>query len=216
MKQRKVFLSFLLVSLATLSIGKDGWANCQDPLLRQKVTQTATQEGVDEKELLSIIAHESGCRYNTIAWNLPGKPQTAKAKFSSSLEEAKTLAKELIATGNYRVDVGIGQINNEANIQPKGWKLDEVLYPETALNRVAQVLKERGWKNYHSSNPVLAERWQRLALAALDRALSKPTGKDSSFISQPQKPNPLLVFNASNPNLVERNKTTDWVIFENL
>lgn len=197
-------------------IGKIVQANCHDPVLRQKVSQIAKQEGVDEKELLSIIAHESGCRYNTIAWNLPGKPETAKAKFLSSLEEAKSLAKELIGTGNYRVDVGIGQINNEAQIQPKGWILEEVLAPETALNRVAMVLKERGWKNYHSNNPRLAEKWQRLALAALDRALSKSPGKVPPLINQSQKSSPLLVFNALNPRLVERNRTIEWVILGSL
>lgn len=216
MKRNRTLLSFLFLGLASFPLGKDARANCQDPVLRQNVTQTAKQEGVDEKELLSIIAHESGCRYNTIAWNLPGKPETAKAKFLSSFEEAKILAKELIVTGKYRVDVGIGQINNEVNIQPKGWTLDEVLAPETALNRVAMVLKERGWKNYHSNNPRLAEKWQRLALAALDRALSKSPGKVSPLINQSQKSSPLLVFNASNPSLVENKKTTDWVIFGNL
>lgn len=212
----KAFLSLLLASISFLAVGKIVQANCHDPVLRQKVTQTAKEEKVDEKELLSIIAHESGCRYNTIAWNLPGKPQTAKAKFLSSLEEAKILAKELIGTRNYRVDVGIGQINNEAQIQPKGWTLDEVLDPKTALNRVAVVLKERGWKNYHSSNPVLAERWQRLALAALNRALSESPGKAPALIIQPKNSNPLLVFNASNPGLVERNRTTEWVILGSL
>src|SRR5262249_38041172 len=143
-------------------------ANCQDPELRKRITEVAKKEAVDENELLSIIAHETDCHYYTIAWNLPGQPQTAKSKFFSTLEEAKTLAKELIASGNYRVDVGIGQINNEAHIQPKRWTLEEVLDPETALYRVAEVLKERGWANYHSSNPALARRWQTLALAALD------------------------------------------------
>jgi hypothetical protein len=180
------------------------------------VTEVAKKEAVDENELLSIIAHESNCHYYTIAWNQPGKPQTAKSKFFSNIEEAKALAKDLIATGNYRVDVGLGQINNEAHIQPKGWTLDEVLDPGTALNRVAEVLKERGWPNYHSSNPALAKRWQSLALAALDRALLKTQRKNVSDTTSTKIPNSLLVFNASNPSLVERNQKADWVIFGDL
>ena len=144
---------------------------CHDPELRQKVTQVAQAEGVDEKELLSIIAHESGCRYYVIAWNVPKQPQTARSKFFNSLEEAKAFAEELIATGGYRVDVGIGQINNEAHIQPKGWVLEEVLDPNTALNRVARVLKERGWEHYHSNNQIYSEKWKRLAIKALNRNL---------------------------------------------
>jgi hypothetical protein len=191
-------------------------ANCQDSDLRKRVTEVAKKEAVDENELLSIIAHESGCHYFTIAWNLPGKPQTAKSKFFTTLEEAKALAKELIATGNYRVDVGIGQINNEAHIQPKGWTLEEVLDPATALNRVAEVLKERGWPNYHSSNPALAKRWQTLALAALDRALLKTQSKNVSVMSSAKIPNSLLVFNASKPKQVDRAQKVDWVIFGDL
>ena len=145
---------------------------CHDPELRKKVTEVFQSEGVDEKELLSIIAHESGCRYYVIAWNLPKQPKTARSKFFDSLEEAKAFAKELIAIGSYRVDVGIGQINNEAHIRPKDWTLDEVLDPRSALNRVARVLKERGWEHYHSNNPVYAQKWRMMALAALDRALS--------------------------------------------
>lgn len=112
---------------------------------------------MNENELLSIIAHESGCRYFVVAWNEPKKPETAKSKFFDSSQAAKTFAQNLIDTKSYRVDVGIGKINNEAHLQPKGWSLDEVLNPGTALARVAQVLKERGWARYHSSNPVCGE-----------------------------------------------------------
>lgn len=87
------------------------------------------------------------------------------------MEEAKKFAEAIIATKLYQVDVGMGQINHEAHLMPKGWSLEEVLSPETALVKVAQVLKERGWANDHSSNPAYAKKWQGLALAALDRAL---------------------------------------------
>ena len=162
MKLHKIF--FLILGIILHS--HFAQANCKDPELREKVTQVSKAEGVNESELLSIIAHESRCHYYTIAWNLPGKVQTAKSKYLDSLEDAKALAEGLIATRQFRVDVGIGQINNEAHIQPKGWRLEEVLNPKTALNRVAQVLKERSWANYHSSNPVLAQKWQRQALNA--------------------------------------------------
>jgi hypothetical protein len=201
-------LPVLLAIAFSLTFPRSSVANCKDPDLRKKVTQTAREEGVNENELFSIIAHESGCRYYTVAWNQPGSPQTAKSKFLDSLEEAKTLAEYLIATKKFRVDIGIGQINNEAHVQPKGWSLYEVLNPKTALNRVAQVLKERGWKNYHSSNPVLAKKWQVLALAALDRMLLKPKNVSVAFR---RKSNLLLVFNAS--PTAERNKNSNWVVY---
>lgn len=205
-------------------------ANCKDPELRQNVTQTAKAEGINENELLSIIAHESRCNYYTIAWNLPGKAQTAKSKFLDSLEEAKALAESLIATGQYRVDVGIGQINNEAHIKPKGWALEEVLNPNTALIRVAQVLKERGWTNYHSSNPTLAKKWQGMALAALDQALgnSKTIPKYFSHNLKEKRElkglDPLVVFNSfvSSPatlvkqaKLVQKRAESPLLIFLN-
>lgn len=154
MKLHKIFF----IILGIIFYSHFAQANCKDSVLRKQVTQTAKLEGVDEKQLLSIIAHESNCRYYTIAWNLPGKAYTAKSKFLDSLKDAKSLAEELIATKQYRVDVGIGQINNEAHLQPKGWSLKEALNPQTALSRVAQVLKERGWANYHSNNPALARK----------------------------------------------------------
>ncbi len=110
MKLHKIFF----IILGIIFYSHFAQANCKDPVLRKQVTQTAKLEGVDEKQLLSIIAHESNCRYYTIAWNLPGKAYTAKSKFLDSLKDAKSLAEELIATKQYRVDVGIGQINNEA------------------------------------------------------------------------------------------------------
>ncbi len=176
MKPHKIKILFVL-SVGVIFHSSFAQANCKDPELRQKVTQTAKAEGVNENELLSIIAHESRCHYYTIAWNLPGKAETAKSKFLNSLEEAKVLAESLIATQQYRVDVGIGQINNEAHLQPKKWSLEEVLSPDTALKRVAQVLKERCWASYHSSNPVLARKWQSLALAALDQAIGNSNNK---------------------------------------
>jgi len=164
--KRRIKIYFLL-SITLLFCTNFAQANCKDPELRQKVTQTAKEEGVNENELLSIIAHESQCRYFAIAWNLPRQPSTAKSKFFNSLEEAKAFAESFIETKKYRVDVGIGQINNEAHIQPKGWSLEEVLNPETALNKVAQVLKERTWANYHSSSPKFAKKWQLLAINSL-------------------------------------------------
>lgn len=171
MKQRllKSFLFFsFLIGLFSTGVAK---ADCKNQELRRKVAETAKAEGVDEKELLSIIAHESKCNYFAIAWNLPRRPETARSKFFDSLEEAKSFAEELISTRKYRVDIGIGQINNEAHLRPKGWTLEEILDPKTALNRVAFVLRERGWSHYHSNNPVLARKWQGLALAALSKVL---------------------------------------------
>lgn len=190
-------------------------ANCKDPELREQVTKTAKTEGVNESELLSIIAHESRCHYYTIAWNLPGKVQTAKSKYLDSLEDAKALAEGLIATKQFRVDVGIGQINNEAHIQPKSWNLEEVLNPKTALNRVAQVLKERSWANYHSSNPALARKWQGLALAALNRidftAKIKNLSKVGHYKKHPSSS--LLVFNGLNPTSSNQSRKVSWVIY---
>ncbi len=178
-------------------------ANCHDPELRQKVAQTAKAESVNENELLSIIAHESGCRYLTVAWNVPKKPETAKSKFFSSIEEAKAFAQSLIDTKSYRVDVGIGQINNEAHIKPKGWSLEEVLSPDMALVRVAQVLKERGWARYHSNNPVFAKRWQVNTVTALNKVLS---GKGKIIglnkLLHQKQPNTLLVYGAATEVIV--------------
>lgn len=198
-------------------------ADCKDPILREKVSETAKTEGVNEKELLSIIAHESGCRYLTIAWNLPGRAQTAKSKFFDTLSEAKSFAENLISTKLYRVDVGIGQINNEAHIQPKKWSLDEVLNPKTALNHVAQVLKERSWKNYHSSNPLLAQKWRRLALFALSKIDSEPsiktTSKKSPYIERKSSirlvSGPLLVYNTSSLGSSDNKQNSSWVITKN-
>ncbi len=173
MKPLKVKILSILIFSVFCCAPSFAQANCRDRELRQKVTQTAKVEGVDENQLLSIIAHESGCRYYTIAWNQPGKAETAQSKFFDSVEEAKKFAQSLIDTKSYRVDVGIGQINNEAHIQPKGWSLEEILNPETALKRVSDVLKERGWAHYHSNNLTLAKKWQGKALAALDQVLGK-------------------------------------------
>lgn len=183
-------------------------ANCKDPEFREQVTKTAKAEGVNESELLSIIAHESRCHYYTIAWNLPGKAQTAKSKYLDSLEDAKALAGDLIATKQFRVDVGIGQINNEAHIQPKGWTLEEVLNPKTALNRVAQVLKERSWANYHSNNPALARKWQGFALAALDQAIGSANDKKNIKTAEVSKSrrNSLLVYNVLHSVIVNTPK----------
>lgn len=211
MKPHKIF--FLILGIILHS--HFAQADCKDPELRQKVTETAKSEGVNERELLSIIAHESRCHYYTIAWNQPGKPQTAKSKFLDTLEDAKRLAEELISTRLYRVDVGIGQINNEAHIQPKGWYLGDILNPKTALNRVAQVLKERGWANYHSSNPVLAKKWQTQALTALNNT----TGEAKSFRSIIPKKiysrSELVVFNSLNSNNPNIGKVS-WIIYGNL
>ncbi|HBF13533.1 MAG TPA: hypothetical protein DDW49_09180 [Deltaproteobacteria bacterium] len=196
----RYFVSFIFGLVFMLAISNMAIANCKDHALRQKVAETAKEEKVNENELLSIIAHESGCRYFAIAWNLPGKPETAKSKFFDHLSEAKLFAQSLISTGRYRVDVGIGQINHEANIRPKGWSLDEVLNPDIALKRVAKILKERGWKNYHSSNPVLAKRWQQKALmtlSSINGSSSNTTFSASSplvvFINNPIKKSPPLV-----------------------
>ena len=195
MKLHKIF--FLILGIILHS--HFAQANCKDPELREQVTQVSKAEGVNESELLSIIAHESRCHYYTIAWNLPGKVQTAKSKYLDSLEDAKALAEGLIATKQFRVDVGIGQINNEAHIQPKGWTLEEVLNPKTALNRVAQVLKERSWAHYHSSNPILARKWQGLTLAALDQAIGSSNDKKNIKTAEVNKSrrNSLLVYNVS-------------------
>lgn len=226
----------LAIFLATSSVSSLGQAQgCKDIELRDRVSQVAKAEGVEEKELLSIIAHESSCHYYVIAWNLPKQPKTARSKFFSSLEEAKSFTEALIATGQYRVDVGIGQINNEANIKPRGWTLDEVLDPKTALNRVAQILKAQGWENYHSRNSVYAKKWQGLALAALNRILSegeKNSEKGLKALS-PKIQNPLVVFNSlddsnvsttpQKPTLIVFNtkpsvdKTNPaWIIYGNL
>lgn len=151
---------------------KADFSKCRNKELQEKVKRVAKEENVNSDELLSIIAHESRCNYFVIAWNLPGVPQKAKNKFFESIEEAKAFAEELITTKKYRVDVGIGQINYEANIKRKGWSLDEVLDPKTALNRVAQILKERGWGWYHSNNPFYAKKWRQLALNSLHQICS--------------------------------------------
>lgn len=187
---------FIVPMLCLLAFSEQAVANCNDPELRKKVAEISKEEGVKEWELLSIIAHESGCKYFAIAWNLPKKPETAQSKFFDNLADAKSFAQSLIATGRYRVDVGIGQINNEANIRPKGWSLDEVLNPETALLRVAHILKERGWKNYHSSNPVFAQKWRVAALEALNRIdTQKFKVQNRPTFSRTRKPlGPLVVF----------------------
>jgi len=197
----KLLVTSILLTIFSL-FSNTSIANCKDKDLREKVTQTARSEGVNEMELLSIIAHESNCNYFTIAWNLPRKPETAKSKKFSSLDEAKEWAEALIATKIYRVDVGIGQINNEAHIQPKGWSLDEVLDPISALKRVAQVLKERGWDKYHSSNPALAQKWRLKTLFTLNKILlkSKPTSNliiNRKFHAR-RNTGPLIVFNYKN------------------
>lgn len=199
MKPHKIILFLGIIFTGSYSLKVQ--ANCKDSELRQKVAQAAKAEGVNENELLSIIAHESRCHYFTIAWNLPGKASTAKSKFLNSLEEAQVLAEELIATKQYRVDVGIGQINNEAHIKPKGWSLEEILNPETALYRVAKVLKESGWANYHSRNPTLSKKWQGKALMALNQVLgdSKESFKPSLNREENKKVKDrgsLMVFNA--------------------
>ena len=86
MKRRhKIKIALFFILGFSWSASRSVQANCQDPELRQMVSQTAREEGVDEKELLSIIAHESGCHYYTVAWNQRGFPQTAKSKFLSDL-----------------------------------------------------------------------------------------------------------------------------------
>lgn len=200
---------------------KADFSRCKDKTFREKVKQVAQEEKIDPNELLSIIAHESRCNYFVIAWNLPKAPQTAKNKFFQSLEEAKSFAEDLISTKKYRVDVGIGQINYEANIKRKLWALNEVLDPRTALNRVSQVLKERGWANYHSNSPGLAKNWQQSALQALNRVLSseeRGNKKSSHFeivksASLIRKQNSLLVFSIQDMQFyppVIRNEEAVW------
>lgn len=187
--------------------------------LRKKVRQVAQAQKVDENELLSIIAHESNCHYYVIAWNLPRKPKKAQSKFFTSLNEANSFSQSLINTKKYRVDVGIGQINYEAHIRPKGWRLEDILDPSTALNFASSVLKERAWANYHSNNPVYAKKWRRLALAALHR-VSSNSGRNlrlrirssegaTNFV---KKNGPLVVYN-SKPVVLKRieNEKRDFV-----
>ena len=211
MKLHKIF--FLILGIILHS--HFAHANCKDPELREQVTQVSKAEGVNESELLSIIAHESRCHYYTIAWNLPGKVQTAKSKYLDSLEDAKALAEGLIATKQFRVDVGIGQINNEAHIQPKGWTLEEVLNPKTALNRVAQVLKERSWAHYHSSNPVFAKKWQDMALAALGKINSGGKLKIISKVAYDKNHlrSSVVVFNGLSSVTLNPLQKTSWVIY---
>lgn len=212
MKPHKVF--FLILGVVLHS--HFAQADCKDPELRQKVTETAKSEGVNERELLSIIAHESRCHYYTIAWNLPGKAYTAKSKFFDSLKDAKALAEELISTKQYRVDVGIGQINNEAHIHPKGWSIEEVLNPKTALVKVTQVLKERSWANYHSSNSALAKKWQGLALAALNDA-EEASNKERKNVNRKKRlSGSLLVYNILSSSLPYKVQNTSFVIFNSL
>lgn len=197
-------LSFILSTKANADLSK-----CKDLELQEKVKQVAKEERVDSNELLSVIAHESRCNYFVIAWNLPGAPQTAKSKSFESLEEAKIFAEKLISTGKYRVDVGIGQINNEANIKRKRWTLDEVLNPETALHRVAEILKERSWLWYHSSNSFYAKRWRALALNVLDQIKS-----DSDFILKATSHEPLKNFHEAKRFFKKSSENkTEFVLF---
>ncbi len=224
-------ISFFVFCFVFSTNVKADFSRCKNKEFQETVKRVAKEEGVDSNELLSIIAHESRCNYFVIAWNLPGAPQTARNKFFESLEEAKTFAEELITTKKYRVDVGIGQINNEANIKREGWTLEEVLNPKTALNRVALILKERGWANYHSSNPFYANKWRRLALTALDRVLSDPEDKvfttmratkknpiaqKKNFARKERSSAPLMVFNVEDLTKTEKIKTAPLVIYRSL
>ena len=105
----------------------------------------------------------------------PANWKRRKAGFFPDAATAAAFASQLIATRQYRVDVGIGQINNEAHIQPKGWTLAEILDPQRGLERTAEVLRERGWSGYHSNESGNAVIWQGAALKTLRYFYPKAT-----------------------------------------
>lgn len=173
------YLSLYSVVAALLTIATPAQAStlaaCTADGFQDLVRTTADAARVDFYELLSIVAHESRCRPYTIAWVEPGKIETAKNRFFDDLASARAFAQKLINSRRYRVDVGIGQINNEAHLQPKGWSLDEVLDPRIGLQRTAEVLRERGWSNYHSGEAGNAVIWQGATLKTLRKFYPRAT-----------------------------------------
>lgn len=158
---------------------------CRSATFQGKVVATARTAGVNASELLSILATESACHPYAVAW-IHRKTKVMDHRYADSAAEAKALALQLIGTGLYRVDVGIGQINYEANIKKKGWSLDAILHPDTALHYVARMLQERSWRYYHSSTPSLAHRWQQRAVKAFNRI----TGSSVTVSSAVRTPAP--------------------------
>ncbi|MBF0492838.1 MAG: hypothetical protein HQM15_08665 [Deltaproteobacteria bacterium] len=73
---------------------------------------------------------------------------------------------------------------------------------------MAQVLKERGWANYHSSNSDLARRWQELALKALSQINSN---SEISFLKK--KTN---IKNISIANLNKKRSQSKLIVYNSL
>lgn len=192
---------FFILMILISHVAKADLARCKDPEFQKMLKNVAQEEGVNYSELLSIVAHESKCHFFVIAWNEPGKPETAQAKYFESKNETEAWANNLIQSGQYSIDIGVGQINYQAHIKPKGWALNEVLDPATALHKVAQVLKERGWGEYHSSNPVFARKWKRYALQALE----KVEGVAPTEINQHRKP-PLIIHRSKQNHRIQNSK----------
>lgn len=174
-QSRKAVFAALLVCALPCPAAPASLQACAAPGFMERVKTVATAHGVDYFELLSIVAHESRCQPYTIAWVVPGKLETAQSRVFPDAASAAAFATQLIQTGKYRVDVGIGQINNEAHIQPKGWTLAEVLDPQRGLERTAEVLRERGWSGYHSNESGNAVIWQGAALKTLRHFYPKAT-----------------------------------------
>ena len=119
-------------------------------------------------------------------------------------EKAAFMAESQVPWG---VEALSGTITNPA------WKTKPSWYLVTTDDKMIPPPAQR---LYHSSNPVLAKKWQSLALAALDQALLKPQDKDIPVVAPAKKNNSLLVFYSSNPNQVERSQKTDWIIYGDL
>ncbi|MBR4737183.1 MAG: hypothetical protein IK051_05920 [Rhodocyclaceae bacterium] len=174
-QSRKAAFAALLACALPCPAAPASLQACTAPGFMDRVKAVAEANGVDYYELLSIVAHESRCQPYTIAWVVPGKLETAQSRVFPDAATAAAFATQLIQTGKYRVDVGIGQINNEAHIRPKGWTLTEVLDPQRGLERTAQVLRERGWSGYHSNESGNAVIWQGAALKTLRHFYPKAT-----------------------------------------
>lgn len=172
---RKTAFTALLICALPCPAAPAHLQACAAPGFMERVKTVAESHGVDYYELLSIVAHESRCQPYTIAWVVPGKLETAQSRVFPDAATAAAFASQLIATRQYRVDVGIGQINNEAHIQPKGWTLAEILDPQRGLERTAEVLRERGWSGYHSNESGNAVIWQGAALKTLRYFYPKAT-----------------------------------------
>jgi hypothetical protein len=171
---------------------------CREPAFQAAVHTAAEQIGVDYYELLSIVAHESRCQPYAVGWIEPGRPETARSKWFDSAAAAKEGATELIATRKYRVDIGVGQINYEAHIAPKGWQIDDVLEVQSGLLKVAEVLRERGWAQYHSAEFGNAVIWQGAALSALRKLVPGATLRrgdqpDGSVVVKASAPPPFVI-----------------------